>query len=194
MSDYDSSDIDDLLVEILEDEGFKKEMVSDGDDSVVGYTLAEIKIMADELRTCIVNAYLGIVQDPEKYFDISTTEIEDPKVGYSSNKEGIVGNVELKITFDGDGLYRESLYNPDGSEGAYYTGTGVYDIFGLLTRGYATKSVVGFWVNPQTGAIHGDDKILNRRSRVPDAFIRNAVDDFEKKYPGVQITLPPEWE
>ena len=161
-------DIEMLLIEIMESKDFQKSLEASG-ESLVGYSEQEIRAMAEELKDQVIEAYLGAVSIGAQ-FDTSTVSVGD----YSSNKE----QASIKISFDGSGLYRPSLYSekyPDG----------VYDIFGLLTHGYTAKGeVYGLWRDKRIASLH---------KRPPSNFLKMVADEFENTHAGVQVILPDEW-
>lgn len=74
-----------------------------------------------------------------------------------------------------------------------YTGSGIKDIFALITHGYPRirHSVSGLWDNNP----RGPDRItyaLPQRTGTP--FVPDVVEKYKTLYPNVDIIYPAEWE
>lgn len=167
---------------------------------------AQMRVAAQDLRNRIVKAYLDEIGTSEaKYFDMSTIDIQVR----TAKKDG---KIPIQVIFKGEGLWRDSLFvgNQGGAEGnaylnhhglnigqdkGYYTGRGVYDIIGLFTQGYDTRTVYGGWVDPRTKReanwARGNVKSLNYRSG--SDFVRRMVEEFMKDYPYIEVTYPALW-
>lgn len=175
-----------------------KAYLTDNAANLSGYSEEDMKRLAEELRDRIVSAYLGVVADPDAYFDVSGIKINPPRKTETK--------WELTVTFSAKSLYRYSLstswnsrgvhlkFNKHGDEGNY-TGTGVYDIFGLLTQGYkSTKSVYGYW----TGQ-NGEERnippyaIRSLPIRAANDFISQTIIQFKNDYPTIGVRYPALW-
>lgn len=174
------------------------------------YTEEEMRAIASELYTAIVEAYKAEVKTPgADYFDMSTI-----RVGKST--KGSKGKTRLRVTFDAKGLSRRSLHrrnysdDPDYpySERIYYnkrktqyddwqfTGRGVYDIFGLFTQGYATKQVYGEWWDNESDrgeAPYPRFKGASLSVRQGSDFIARTIEEFKRKYPSIEVEYPRLW-
>lgn len=184
-----------IVEEFLQSSDGKAYLV-DNAVNLSGYTEEEMKHMAEELRDRIVDAYLGIVADPAAYFDISGIRINSPRQGETRWK--------LNITFSAKSLHRYSLstnwndkgvhqkFDKWGDEGNY-TGKGVYDIFGLLTQGYSTKPVYGFWADQggEESSAHG--LIRSLPFRAANDFISRTIIQFKNDYPTIGVRYPALW-
>jgi hypothetical protein len=81
-----------------------------------------------------------------------------------------------------------------------YTGNGLRDIFAAFTSGWhAANYAYGSWQDAyQTGFMsgrrsHNRTYIRSRKDYEGSSFIRDTVESFEAKYPGLSITIPAEW-
>lgn len=182
---------------------------------LVGYTTAQAKAIAEELRDAVVNAYLAQVKDPEKYFDMSTITVGELK----ETRKGS-GKYKIRITFNGAGLIRQSFMHPRFSGGhdllyhnklrykgrsasetrnlssdysGTFTGSGVYDIIGLFVNGYAaSKRVYGYWWDNRGGE-QRTWIIPSKQRRQGVSFVKNTIDSFKRKYPNIDVRYPKEW-
>ena len=170
-----------------------KKYLKDSGLNVSGYSEQEMKAIAAELRDALVNAYLGVVKDPGKYFDVKLVRINPPR-------EQKDGTWKLILSFPEKTLFRRSLYSDFGTSkkgtSSGFTGSGVTDIWALFSMGYSAKaSVWGTWWDNQTDS--GDRGelgiIRSRRSRTANPFISNTIRIFMAKYPEINIQYPSEW-
>lgn len=163
---FEHDDIDELLAEILASDDFAESVK---DENFVGYDEEEIKQLAQELKQSIIEAYLNIVSQGAA-FDVSTVSVNN----YNTKGD----EASIKITFNGSGLWRPSLFPkkyPDG----------VYDIFGLIANGYhAERRVFGEWRGR---------RISSQTFRAPNDFLQKVASDFELTHDGIQVILPDEW-
>ena len=141
--------------------------------------------LAKELWEDIAQAYADTVPSSTgSDFTLSDISISTP----TDTADGVLVRIEVNE----DALHRYSLLrNPDVQD--EYTGSGVYDILGLLTQGYHTKTVVGCWANRQ-GVAKNTGYILSLKDRDPNPFVKDAVDAFTAKHAGVGVKLPALWE
>lgn len=174
------------------------------------YGEEEMRDIATELYMAIVDAYKAEVRtEGADWFDLNTICVGKPT-------KASKGKVRLRITFSEKGLARKSLhrrqYTTDPSypytSRTYYdrhkthyddwqfTGSGVYDIFGLFTQGYDTKPVYGEWWDNQGNA--GEvrypgftGRSLSKRSG--SDFITRTIKQFCRKYPQVEVEYPKLW-
>lgn len=175
----------------------KKDLKESG-INITGYSEKEMKIIATELRDSIINAYLGVVKDPKKYFDVKATKVNSPR-------EQKDGTWKISVTFSSKALRRRSLYSdaPKKNSGAalvktstgsgWFTGAGVEDIIGLFTTGYTAKdSVYGSWWNNQYD--DGDGHFIrSKRHRDPNDFVSKTIENFKTKYVGIDVSYPALW-
>lgn len=184
------------------------------------YTEEEMRKIAEELYTAIVEAYKKEVQTRgADYFDMSTIHIGKP----SPAKHG---KTRLRVIFDSRGLRRRSLhatsdndvekrlrYTPhvgggnyyvsdsrdrDNKVGAnvYFTGKGVYDILGLFTQGYINaKPVYGYWWDNESdeGEASFGGYMRSATRRLGSDFIKQTIEAFKKKYPSIEVEYPRLW-
>lgn len=169
--------------------------------NISGYSESEMKEIAADLRDAIIGAYLGVVRDPGKYFDVGATRINSPR-------EQKDGTWKISVTFSDSALFRRSLCSefPKKSGGAtlietstgsgFFTGNGVYDIIGLFTQGYsARKNVYGTWWDNQydDGDRGSLGTIRSLRYRSPNDFVSKTIADFKSKYPNIDVLYPALW-
>ena len=174
------------------------------------YTEEEMRRIAEELYTAIVEAYKAQVKtEGADYFDMSTISV-------GKATPAAKGKTRLRIIFNKKGLSRRSLHRRDDdgagsgpySERIYYnrkktqyddwsfTGKGVYDIFGLFTQGYSTKPVYGEWWDNQSDAGETSYPGFTGRSlpkRQGSDFIKQTIDAFKRKYPSIEVEYPRLW-
>ena len=138
-----------------------------------------IKDIAKELRKDIINAYNSATSSNANPIDVRRIHVNTVRA--DDTAEGWV----IDISFTGGVLERESLLNQIGGR----TGTGVYDIFGLLTNGYPLiKRTAGIWEG------RNDNKpIRNKRVRSPNSFISDTIESFKSRHPGVEVRYPTLW-
>ena len=149
------------------------------------YNSVSANSLAIELWNDIIDEYCRTVPAAEAGdFSLSDISISEP----ISTDFG----VDLKIEVSPEALHRYSLrIGSDSSD--RYTGSGVYDIFGLITRGYSARSsVVGFWVD-RHGVAKESGYITSLRKRSPNPFIKDAVSAFESRHADVTVDLPELW-
>lgn len=163
---------------------------------VAGFDEAEAKKLALELKEDIVNAFLDETTqrhrtDSASYFNSNSVKVTAPTL----SSDGL--SLMIDIKFSKWALSRKSLYNLDKNGAISFSNNkGVYDIFGLFTKGYTAKSVVrGFWglwdKNELVGDVDGP--LGSRAHRDSSSFIADTIQKFVDKHPGVQITYPEEW-
>lgn len=180
------------------------------------YTEEEMRRIAEELYTAIVEAYKAeVATRGADYFDMSTIHVGKP---HPARK----GKTRLRVIFDSRGLRRRSLhvaheneverrarYEPmigryyrveskktDYGADAYFTGKGVYDIFGLFTQGYTNaKPVYGYWWDNKTDA--GESSfggyMRSKTNRQGSDFIKQTIEAFKRKYPSIEVEYPRLW-
>ena len=191
------SDIDRIIKEYCISPAGQRALKEQGVEDLQLYNETEMVQLANELRDDIINAYLGVVKSPDKYFDIKTTRISEPRV--MSNKVW-----KVNISFSGKGLSRRSLavmydtngkaYNTDVAGGSIgFTGKGVYDIFGLFTQGYSTKRVFGEWWDNQSDLGTLGIFIGSMAVRHANSFISDTIHRFEAQHPYVEVNYPKLW-
>lgn len=140
---------------------------------------SDLRSAALELRKDIVKAYNSTISSNANRLTVEHINVNSIR----ASKSGTCW--EINITFTHGVLERESLLNAIGGR----TGTGVYDIFGLLTTGYPLiKRTAGIWEGR-----NGDLPIKNKRIRSPNPFIHNAIKNFESRHPGIRVSYPVEW-
>lgn len=170
------------------------------------YTDEEMKMIAEELYTDIINAYKAQVKTPgADYYNMKTIKVGNPRELKS-------GKTKLTITFYEKGLARRSLHARDEQKAAstatnhvydvknwgdtYFTGKGVYDILGLFTQGYATKQVFGEWWDNESDngeAAYPGFKGASLPVRTGNDFIKQTIERFKRKYPSIEVEYPRLW-
>lgn len=199
-----AGEINKMLADYMKSDSGKKEIAAQTGITFEEYSTDKMKLIAQELSDMIVDAYLSEVKHTGKYFDKSLI-----RIGVPSNTTK--GKVRLRITFDKKALFRQSLVVGDGSYGYgspyktkypftsingfdyYATGEGVYDIVGLLTQGYSTKPVYGYWWDNKNNNEGSGHKIKNKRTRSGSDFVTRAVNNFKLKYPNIDVVYPKLW-
>ena len=157
--------------------------------NVAPFDKDEMIQLANQLKNDIINAFLSIVQDPEKEFKANLVRVYPPKVNKNNQWH-------LTISFGQKALFRPSLYNWDSeNQQDTFTGSGVYDIFGLFTQGYVSKPVYGDWVKDNG---HGDwdevaHNIRSKTARAANSFITDTINAFKKEHPLIEVEYPKEW-
>lgn len=140
---------------------------------------SNLRSVALELRKDIVKAYNSTTSNNANRLTVEHININSIKASASGT------SWEINITFAHGVLERESLLNAIGGR----TGTGVYDIFGLLTNGYPLiKRTAGIWEGRNNNL-----PIRNKRIRNPNPFIYNTIKSFESRHPDVKVEFPVEW-
>ena len=135
--------------------------------------------LAKKLRNDIVNAYNQATSSNARRMGVSHIRVGVSKV------DKLTKGWVVDVVFPGDVLRRDSLTGAGGVP----TGSGVYDIFGLITQGYPKiGSVFGVW-----GGRNGGLPISNKRVRSPNSFISDAIDSFEAQHPGIEVSYPQLW-
>lgn len=135
--------------------------------------------LAKELRNKIVNAYNQATSVYARKMGVGKIHVGISKIDKRS------GEWVIDVVFPSDLLKRDSLTGAGGVP----TGSGVYDIFGLITQGYPKiHSVVGVWEGRNSGL-----PISNKRVRSPNSFISDTINDFEMQHPGVKVDYPRLW-
>lgn len=140
-----------------------------------------LTLLATELWESIANRYCVEIPSAQAGdFSMSDISISTPV----ETKTGC----DIRISVDPDALHRYSLVKEDGG----YTGSGVYDIFGLITQGYSTKTAVGYWADKQ-GVAKSMGYVLSLSKREPNPFIQEVANEFETIHGGVTVELPELW-
>lgn len=168
------------------------------------YSEEEMRQLALELQKMVVAAYKAEVKTSgADYFDESMIRIGKPV-------RAAKGRTRLRVIFDSKGLSRRSLYIGDkgsryhyetvlskGYADDYFTGKGVYDIFGLFTQGYSTKPVYGSWWDNQTdngeASFGKSSHMRSLPKRQGSDFITRTIREFTAKYPSVEVEYPRIW-
>ncbi len=168
------------------------------------YSEEDMKRIASELQQLIVAAYKNEVRTSGAgYFDETTIRIGKPT-------KAAKGKTRLRIIFNAKGLRRRSLYVGDrghqyhyetnlsqGYDEDYFTGKGVYDIFGLFTQGYHTKPVYGSWWDNETDSGEApfgkSSHIRSLPNRQGSDFIARTIHEFTAKYPSIEVEYPKLW-
>lgn len=174
---YTAKDIREMIQERIGSSAYKSELQKLG---AVVYTDAEKKRIVDELREAIRQAFFSVVA--------AHTQL------YSTVRK--TNNDTYMVIFPADALHRDSLFHETKKGGRKYLGAGVYDIIGLFTQGWSYDyTVYGVWKQPSRML---DKRGVSRRIRgrnnyEGNSFIANVIKDFQFRYPGLDITYPPEW-
>ncbi len=174
----------------------------------VFYTEEQMRSIATELRDMVIAAYKKEVRTKgADYFDVSEVHIGTPLKPRTKD-----GKVRLRVIFSSKALSRRSLhsrtpskaenherqyvYSPKNWGNDYFTGRGVYDIFGLFTQGYDAKPVYGEWWDNETDAGEANYKGFRGRSlphRAGSDFITKTIRKFNAKYPSIEVEYPRLW-
>lgn len=172
------------------------------------YTVEQMRSIAAELRDMIIAAYKKEVSTKgADYFDVSEVHVGTPLKPRTKD-----GKVRLRVIFSDKALSRRSLhsrtpakagnhkaqyvYSPKNWGGDYFTGRGVYDIFGLFTQGYDAKPVYGEWWDNETDSGEANYKGFRGRSlshRMGSDFIAKTIREFQVKYPSIEVEYPRLW-
>ena len=154
----------------------------------VGYTEAEMKKIAENLKKDIVAAFLLVVREPNATFDESEISVHFTEIsGLSSSKKAI------RIIFHDKALSRYSLWNY--SRGGS-PNKGIYDIIGLFTQGYSARSYAyGSWVRSDGDDFYEDDNgyIRSQKERAANDFINKVIGKYKVLYPDIEIKYPRRW-
>lgn len=157
--------------------------------SVNFYDETQLKHIAENIKNDIINKFLEItnhasVIDAEDYFGsayVKVGKVRQTKDGYKVN-----------INFSEHALYRPSLIGRNGKS----TGSGVDDIFALITNGTSKQGkVYGYWTYYSKGMGYGAQENWTRAwlPRHPKPFIEAIIKKYEAVNPGLKITYPPSW-
>ncbi len=172
------------------------------------YSEEEMRAIAAELRDMVIAAYQREVRTKgADYFDVSGVHVGKPMKPRAKD-----GKVRLKVTFSSRALSRRSLhsrqpvaagshktkyvYAPKNWGDDYFTGKGVYDIFGLFTQGYDAKPVYGEWWDNESDAGEANYRGFKGRSlthREGSDFITRTIREFNMKYPSIEVEYPRLW-
>ena len=172
------------------------------------YTEDQMRAIAAELRDMVIAAYKREVRTKgADYFNVSEVHVGKPIKPRAKD-----GKIRLKVTFSSRALSRRSLhsirpagaashqrkyvYSPKNWGDDYFTGKGVYDIFGLFTQGYDAKPVYGEWWDNEADAGEVNYFGFKGRSlthREGSDFITKTIQEFKTKYPSIEVEYPRLW-
>ena len=102
------------------------------------------------------------------------------------------GKFRIHVNFPAKYLFRGSLWSDP--KFTKRTGEGINDIYALFTQGYhsSKKMPAGYWESASRYfAEIGFVKAPNNWA--PNSFIRDTIEEFEIKYPGILVEYPEEW-
>lgn len=164
--------------------------------SISFYNEEQLRQIAEHLKNDIINEFLRITNhasevNAKEYF--MGTNVKVGKVRHNKDGDKVV------INFSDFSLYRPSLWASSSEKypTAGYTGSGVKDIFALITNGTSKSgNVYGYWSYYDTGEKQyvGNEgwtrAWLPRRGK---PFIEAIIKHYEAAYPGLKITYPPNW-
>lgn len=159
----------------------------------------EVKLLqiAEEIKDEIINTFLSITNhaslvDAQDYFGSSYVKIGKVRHLKASDR--------VSISFSSHALYRPSLWAMTSKEhsSAGYTGSGVKDIFALITNGTSKSgNVYGYWTYYDSGTqgYTGDTNWTRAwLPRIGKPFIQKIINKYESLYPGIKINCPTEWQ
>jgi len=164
--------------------------------SISFYNEEQLRQIAEHLKNDIINEFLRITNhasliDAQDYF--SSARVKVGKVSHTKNGD------KVNINFSDHSLYRPSLWAMTSKKhsSAGYTGSGVKDIFALITNGTSKSGdVYGYWTyydngtQGYTGDTNWTRAWLPRRGK---PFIEAIIKHYEAANPGLKITYPPSW-
>ena len=138
-------------------------------DTVRGVTRQMARELAEELRDTIDSyAYAEFTPTQSSIYHI-VENMEVVEIGGGED-----GTYYFELNISGD-LTRPSLGPNDGA----------YDIVGLFIRGWSPKKKL---VRPLVGSWHGMT-VAARTSKPSMGFARQAIDDFNSRYPGTAYAV-----
>ena len=158
--------------------------------SISFYNEEQLRQIAEHLKNDIINEFLRITNhaslvDAQDYFGGAYVKVG--KVSHTKNGD------KVNINFSDHALYRPSLVGRNGKP----TGSGVNDIFALITNGTSKQArVYGYWTyyDDVSEGYTGDEgwtrAWLPRRGK---PFIEAIIKHYEAANPGLKITYPPNW-
>lgn len=161
------------------------------------YDEAKLLQIAEEIKDKIINTFLSITNhasliDAQDYFGSSYVKIGKVRHLKAADR--------VSISFSSHALYRPSLWA--GSSEKYptagYTGSGVKDIFALITNGTSKSgNVYGYWSYYDAGEkqyVGNEGWTRAWLPRIGKPFIQKIINKYESLYPGIEIDCPPEWQ
>lgn len=184
---YSANDLRHLVSQYLETPAGKKLLAKESIPSGRAYSAESMRKIAYRLRDDIIAAYQREVKDASPYakFDVADTSVYTK--GFAD------GSASITILFRDDALRRPSLYRRNWEP----TGSGVYDIFGLLTQGYsASNYTYGIWVHNDGTDItdEGSDGIIRSlKSRQGSDFINKVIEKYRVMFPDITFRWPKLW-
>lgn len=154
----------------------------------VGYTDAEMKKIAENLKRDIITAFLYLVKDSHAVFEEDLISI------HFSKKSGIKENQKIvRILFHDRALSRYSLFNDFYKSSPH---EGVYDIIGLFTQGYvASDYAYGAWLvhDGESWTEKENTIIRSKIERPANDFINKVIGKYKVLYPDIEIKYPRRW-
>lgn len=155
----------------------------------VGYTEAEMKRIAENLKRDIITAFLYATKEPSAIFD-------DGQVSVLNNGSAN-GFTTIRILFHDKALSRPSLWDSIKDS---WPSENVYDIIGLFTQGYAAKDYAyGEWAHHDgdyyTNVTDDTDGsfIRSRKERAANDFVNKVIGKYKVLYPDIDIKYPRRW-
>lgn len=179
------------------------------------YTPQEMKAIANELRLAIISAFISI-QHIGGGFNIGATSVQQTGENTLSIQYGPAALRRESLLHSWDSKY-STFRSFDKEKGKLvkkrtnlgHVGNGVKDVFALFTQGWhAHTYVYGSWEDAYQGSYPGmvqrthstlygrhysRPSIRSRKDYEGNSFIKDTCAHFEQKYPGLKITIPPEW-
>ncbi len=149
----------------------------------------QLRQIAEHLKNDIINEFLRITNhaslvDAQDYFGSAYVKVG--KVSHTKSGD------KVNINFSDHALYRPSLVGRNGKP----TGSGVDDIFALITNGTNKQArVYGNWTYYSEGLGYGAETTWTRAwlPRRAKPFIEAIIKHYEAANPGLKITYPPSW-
>lgn len=151
--------------------------------------------IAKDLKNDIIAAYLRIVSDPQ-YAKMAFDAADSVKISVGVAGKSGDNKYIVRIQFTNKALARPSLFRDYAF--TEQTGTGVYDIFGLLTHGvHYDYYRFGIWAHLDSGGEYTDDGspgfIRSVKDRAANTFINDVINKYQAKYPYIEFRWPAEW-
>ena len=177
--------VDGLIKKWMKSSDGKAELKKRGITST-GYSLVQMKAMGEELSSMLCNAIIDV---GIKSFASNLVQVDSPMSAGNST-------YTVHINFPDEILKRKSLWTGysrqfPNENGRYmgYSGDNCYDIVGLWTKGWKSNNYAyGYWVGHENNGY-----IRSRIYRAPNSFISKTINQFNAKYPEINILYPSLW-
>lgn len=153
----------------------------------VGYTDAEMKKIAENLKRDIIAAFLLVVKEPGAQFEDNLVSVHFTDLGIGPQRKAV------RILFHDRALSRYSLWDYKRNSAPR---EGVFDIIGLFTQGYSANNYAyGSWIRHDGDDFVEDDSsyIRSLKSRMANDFINKVIGKYKVLYPDIEIKYPRRW-